>query len=383
MATFIGTSANETITPLSVSATVIRIPAAGVPSNADDVLLGGGGADTLDGGGGNDTLDGGSGADNMTGGLGDDIYIVDDLGDVAGEVAGGTDTVVASVTHTLSVNLENLTLSGVANINGTGNAKANVIIGNSGSNTLSGLGGNDTLTGGSGNDTLDGGTGSDTMSGGFGNDTYVVDSVGDVVIEGFLFSGTDTVLSSVSYTLSANLENLTLTGAAAINGTGNVSANVINGNSGSNILTGNGGNDTLSGGAGNDTLNAGDGDDTLIGGVGLDLLTGGLGNDRFDFNFITESPPGAGFRDVISDFVGNGIFLGDVIDVSTIDANASTFFVNDAFTFIGAAAFDANATGELRYAGGILQGSTDADGAAEFEVQLAGAPGLVGGDILL
>ena len=67
---------------------------------------------------------GDSGADNMTGGLGDDIYIVDDLGDVAGEVAGRNDTVVASVTHTLSVNLENLTLSGVANINGTGNAES-------------------------------------------------------------------------------------------------------------------------------------------------------------------------------------------------------------------------------------------------------------------
>ena len=155
----------------------------------------------------------------MNGGLGDDLYIVDNVGDVAAEVAGGIDTVQSSVSHTLSVNLENLTLTGAAAINGTGNARANVITGNGANNVLSGLAGNDTLSGGGGNDTLNGGTGADNMNGGLGNDIYIVDNAGDVAAE--VASGIDTVQSSVTHTLSVNLENLTLTGAAAINGTGN------------------------------------------------------------------------------------------------------------------------------------------------------------------
>ena len=150
------------------------------------------GNDTLIGGDGNDTLNGGTGADNMNGGLGNDIYVVDNVGDVAAEVAGGTDTVQSSVTHTLSANLENLTLTGAAAINGTGNAKDNIIIGNNANNVLTGLAGNDTLKGaggadtlrgGDGNDTLNGGTGADNMDGGLGNDLYVVDNVGDVAGE--------------------------------------------------------------------------------------------------------------------------------------------------------------------------------------------------------
>src|SRR5262245_36946094 len=111
-------------------------------------LLGSNFNDSLTGDALANTLNGGLGADNMNGGLGNDIYVVDNVGDVAGEVAGGVDLVLSSVTHTLSVNLENLTLTGVANINGTGNAKANVINGNIGNNVLSGLAGNDTLNGG-------------------------------------------------------------------------------------------------------------------------------------------------------------------------------------------------------------------------------------------
>ena len=297
MAIFTGTNANETIIPGFVSATVFRFPPEAFPSNAVDTINAGGGNDfvnasggndtvnggdgndtlnggadndTISGGDGNDTLNGGTGADNMNGGLGDDIYVVDNVGDVAGEVAGGVDTVQASISHTLSVNLENLTLTGVANINGVGNAKANVINGNSGNNFLSGLGGNDTLNGGSGNDTLNGGTGADNMNGGLGNDIYVVDNVGDVAAE--VAGGVDTVLASVSHTLSVNLENLTLTGVANINGLGNAKANVINGNSGNNFLSGLGGNDTLNGGSGNDTLN---------GGTGADNMNGGLGNDVY------------------------------------------------------------------------------------------------------
>ena len=110
MATFIGTAADETITPTFVSGTVIRVTPGSFPGAADDTLLGGDGNDSMDGGDGNDTLNGGTGADTMTGGFGNDVYVVDNLGDVASEVAGGIDLVLASVTHTLSVNLENLTL---------------------------------------------------------------------------------------------------------------------------------------------------------------------------------------------------------------------------------------------------------------------------------
>ena len=278
------------------------------------------------------------------------------------------------MSYILSANLENLTLTGIVAINGTGNAKNNVINGNSGNNFFSGLDNDDTLNGGNGNDTLDGGTGIDNLNGGDNDDLYIVDNVSDVATEVFddALSGVDTVQSSVSYTLSANLENLTLTGIAAINGTGNAKNNVINGNNS------------------NDFLSGLDGDDTLNGGSGTDSLTGGLGNDVFVFNSLSDSQPGFA-RDVITDFAGNGtfasnqfvgnsIFAGDQIDLSTIDAN-STIGGNQAFTFIGSRAF--SATGQIRYSGGILQGSTDGDLSAVFEIQLAGAAQLVASDIIL
>src|SRR5262249_48305026 len=153
-------------------------------------------------------------------GLGNDIYVVDDAGDVITEnVNEGTDTVQASVTYTLGANVENLTLTGTSAINGTGNVDANIIIGNSGKNII------------------DGGAGADTLIGGLGNDTYVVDNTGDVITEN-ANEGTDTVQTSITYTLAANFENLTLTGTTAISGTGNDLANTITGNSADNILTG-------------------------------------------------------------------------------------------------------------------------------------------------
>jgi Ca2+-binding RTX toxin-like protein len=268
-------------------------------TNEEDVLTGGpsantvlglGGADTLFGGDGNDYLDGGTGSDTMSGGVGDDKYVVDNADDVVTEQAGqGTDLVYASINHTLGANLENLTLTGSASINGTGNGLANTIYGNNANNVLSGLGGNDTLLGlggadtligGDGNDFLDGGAGTDDMSGGVGDDKYVVDNAGDVVTEA-VGDGTDLVYASISYALGANVENLTLNGSAAVDGTGNGQANMIYGNNASNVLSGLGGDDTLLGLGGVDTLIGGEGSDYLDGGAGADDMSGGVGDDKY------------------------------------------------------------------------------------------------------
>ena len=148
------------------------------------------------------------------------------------------------MTTALAAHVENLTLTGTAALNGTGNALDNMIIGN---------GGNNTLIGGAGNDTLDGGSGKDKMVGGTGDDTYVVNTAADVIAE-MTDEGIDTVLSAVTKTLPANLEKLTLTGTAAINGTGNASANILIGNAAANTFKGGEGDDTYGGGAGNDML---------------------------------------------------------------------------------------------------------------------------------
>ena len=243
-----------------------------------DSIVGSSGRDIIDGGAGDDTLNGGLGNDTMIGGAGNDTYVVNAIGDRVFETAttassidaGGIDTVQSSVTFNLDAYagvrfVENLTLTGTANINGTGNALANRLTGNAGNNKLNGGDGNDTLTGGAGNDRLDGGSANDRMLGGAGNDTYVVDSTGDRVFETTTTGstidagGTDTVLSSVGFNLDASagvrfVENLTLTGTANINGTGNALANRLTGNAGNNVLNGGLGNDTMIGGAGNDTF---------------------------------------------------------------------------------------------------------------------------------
>jgi Ca2+-binding RTX toxin-like protein len=267
----------------------------------NDQLLGLAGNDTLAGEAGNDFLDGGAGADNMRGGTGNDTYIVENTADVVMENANeGADTVQSSIAYTLGANLENLTLTGTAQINGTGNALDNILIGNSGNNSLSG---------GAGNDRLDGGLGNDTMVGGDGDDTYVVNQAGDVVTES-LNQGIDTVESSISYTLGSNVENLILMGIASVNGTGSSANNVLMGNGGANQLDAGSGNDTLDAGAGNDTLLGGSGDDALLGGLGNDNLDGGSGNDVLDGGDGLDTLDGGSGDDILRGGAGNDQLRG-------------------------------------------------------------------------
>jgi Ca2+-binding RTX toxin-like protein len=149
-------------------------------------------------------------------------------------------------------------LTGSAAINGAGNGEANVMLGNSANNVLSG---------GAGDDVLDGAAGNDVMSGGTGNDVYVVGVATDVVSEAS-DEGSDTVRSSVTRTLGANVENLVLLGTTAINGAGNAASNSLTGNSAGNTLSAGDGADTLDGGAGNDTLAGGAGADSYLFGRG-------------------------------------------------------------------------------------------------------------------
>jgi Ca2+-binding RTX toxin-like protein len=239
----------------------------------DNTLTGNTGNNVLSGGAGNDTLIGGTGNDTMIGGSGNDIYVVDAAGDVVTELAAeGTDTVQSSVSYTLGANVENLSLTGSAAINATGNTLDNVLTGNSGNNVLSG---------GAGDDTMSGGLGNDSMIGGTGNDTYVVDAAGDVVTE-LAGQGTDTVQSSVSYLLGSDVENLELTGSAAIDATGNALDNVITGNAGDNVITGDVGNDTLIGGDGNDVF-------VYMNGQGSDVVQGGTGANWLDTIELDQS----------------------------------------------------------------------------------------------
>ena len=236
----------------------------------NDAINGGGGNDDLRGEAGNDSIDGGTGADAMAGGIGNDSYVVDAAGDVVTELNGeGTDSVQSSVTFSLAGRyIENLTLTGASAINGTGNSLDNVITGNGAANSLSGA---------DGNDSLNGGGGIDSMSGGIGNDTYIVDNSADVVSEAS-GAGTDTVQSSASFSLAGQYaDNLVLTGAGAINGSGNSLANTITGNSAANSLNGVDGADSLYGKGGNDTLNGGTGTDsfyfdTAIGAGNVDTI---------------------------------------------------------------------------------------------------------------
>ena len=433
MATITGTAGNDTLFGKNDADLIQGL-------DGDDVLGGRGGDDQLEGGEGSDRLNGALGADLMIGGAGDDLYFADDLNDnVIEDAGGGNDRVIAAVeNYVLRLNVETLTL-GAGIIRGTGNALAETLIGNDEDNWLNGAGGADTLYGGYGNDTyivddagdmlmerltggrdralasvtytlgdniedltltgnaaidgtgnalgnrlvgnsadnvLDGGGAADVMVGQGGDDTYIVDHPGDRVAEG-LNQGNDTVRSAVSFILSPNIENLILTGIGAINGIGNDLANTITGNDADNLLRGNGGDDMLIGGggldiasythaaaavsidlnfdvqsntggdgtdtyvsiegargskfddtltgddgvnflhgdAGDDTINGGLAGDTLFGGAGQDVMDGGGGHDTLDGHLGNDILHGGAFNDTLYGGAGDDtIDGGDGID---------------------------------------------------------------------
>ncbi|SDA59307.1 Ca2+-binding protein, RTX toxin-related [Pseudomonas sp. NFPP33] len=157
-------------------------------------------------------------------------------------------------------------------LNGT--ALDDHILGLGGNDVLNGLAGNDILDGGAGNDTLDGGLGADVMLGGLGNDIYIVDNVGDQVIEA-AGGGTDTVRTTLQeYGLGANVEHLTFIGTGNFTGYGNELANTITGGAGNDVLDGGAGADRLVGGAGNDSYYVDNSGDVVVeaAGAGVDTV---------------------------------------------------------------------------------------------------------------
>jgi len=245
-----------------------------------DLLYGDKGDDQLDGGEGDDVLWGGSENDTLLGGLGNDTLSGDEGDDVLSGGIGEDQLSGGDGEDNLAGDEGNDTLEG-----GNGNDS---LFGNDGEDKLYGQEGIDTLVGGLGNDILDGGTGNDNLLGGLGSDHYYVDSSKDRIIEN-INEGTDNVYSSVTYTLLAEIENLSLLGLSAIDATGNSLQNLLTGNEAKNTLSGGAGNDTLNGAAGDDTLDGGTGNDTLNGGGNHDLLDGGDGNDTLLAGFGNDT----------------------------------------------------------------------------------------------
>lgn len=292
----------------------------------DDILEGRDGDDTLLGGNGIDRLDGGAGDDSMTGGAGDDTYVIDRAGDRVDEQGGsGIDTVLTSRFIDLSSaqfggDVENVTLTGTADLDATGNGLANTLRGNAGDNEF------------------DGGLGSDTMIGGAGNDTYVVNGGGDVVDEGVPGSGgSDLVISTVTFNLRGAqvagtqdaVENLVLSGNAAINGFGNALDNTIAGNSGANVLTGFAGNDVLFGGGGADSfvfrsaLNANTNVDSII-----------------DFDVTQDTMQ---LENLYMSALGNGALDSDAFHIGSAAVDAEDRIIYNAGN--GSLSYDADGTG--------------------------------------
>ena len=280
------------------------------------------------------------------------------------------------------------------------------------------------------------GSGTNTVSGGNGNDTY---NLGSFTVDVIDTAGTDKIVSTMSRSLAnlSAIEDLTLSGTTAIDGTGNASNNIIIGNGAANTILGAAGNDTIDGAGGNDTLRGGDGIDTITGGLGndaifgdggndilragdgndtingglgndqifgdagndvihggagRDTLAGGLGGDKFVIDLIADSGKTSSTRDYISDFVHNAtLALSDRIDLSAIDASTKAALNND-FTYIGKGLFT-GAAGQLHIKFQDLSGMTNdrtfvegdvnGDKLADFQIEVFGLRNLVAADFVL
>jgi hypothetical protein len=271
--------------------------------SGNDAMSGRDGADTLLGGAGNDTLRGGGAADSLVGGAGNDLYVVEDALDTILDAGiADFDVVRSTVDFVLLDGLDNLYLTGTANLSGTGNAGINRIGGNAGDNLLRGEDGDDVLNGGEGADTLvgsagsdrlAGGSGADSLVGGSGNDRYLVEDAVDTIVE-LAGGGLDFISTGISMTMPDEVERLAMLGTSDLDATGNGLDNAIAGNAGANLLAG---------AAGNDTLSGNEGADTLDGGTGSDRLVGGFGNDHFRF------ARGEAAGDIVNDFAAGDLLV--------------------------------------------------------------------------
>ncbi len=387
---FIGSNGNDTITGTSGANSING-------SLGSDRIYGGGGIDTIVGAAGNDTLDAGTSNDVVFGGAGNDLMIYgagegyDDFNGGTGtdsvrvgstwassmgfDLIAGTYGSISSMNYDL-VSVENV-VSGAGNDSIVGSAAVNNLNGGAGDDTIHGGGGNDTVVGGTGadmlagdlgNDTMLGGTGNDTMMGGGGadrlvgnsgddsmmggaaSDVYIVEDLGDTVVELAGEGTNDRVFSSVSFNIGNNIERLFLTGGGNTDGTGNGTANLIRGNGGDNTINGLAGNDTLIGGLGNDSLLGalGDdslvgqgGDDTLNGGDGNDTLFGGAGSDTFVFNTGFDNDVIIGYQKGTDEIALNdALWGGGLTELQVVNTYATDLGATIRFDFGGGNVFD-------------------------------------------
>jgi Ca2+-binding RTX toxin-like protein len=318
-------------------------------SQFNDILIGDAGDNILSGDAGDDLLVAGNGMDTINGGFGFDVLSYKNLSEAviidlsqwtSSSAMVADDVVIAQITGSTS----SIEAYEATDFNDTmrGSALDDVLMGRAGNDNIIGNDGNDSLFGGDGVDFLDGGSGSDSMVGGLGDDIYVVDSTNDSVLE-VAGGGNDTVQSTITYTLGAEVETLVLSGTLAIDGTGNALANVLSGNAAANRLVGDGGNDTLHGGDGADTLNGGDGDDSIIGGdtssdlrdvvfagAGHDFADGGSGNDELNGMDGNDTLAGGDGADTVIGGNGDDVITGSAF-ADLIFGNAGNDFLNGGF----------------------------------------------------